>query len=163
MIFCWCWGPPNRLAASTRDASRYHKKCPHSPHPCLSALVQVVVDKNGKDTVPLARYAARYWATHALVENVASCIRDRTKCLFDLDKLYLAPLWVQLHCVDDTPRAFRAEIRTSKQPGAVPLYYVAVRVTLPSTRKDSNFPAHTFPRAPAEHSSTFPRAFSLSC
>src|SRR6266702_2260861 len=97
----------NRLAASTRDASRYHivLKNVHTvlTLTCLSAIVQVAVDKNGKDTVPLARYAARYWITHALVENVASCIRDRTKCLFDLDKLYLASLWVQLHGVDDTP------------------------------------------------------------
>ncbi len=41
-------------------------------------------------------------------------------------------------------------------------YYSLYIRTQASTRKDSNFSAHTFPRAPAEHPSTFPRALSLS-
>ncbi len=40
-------------------------------------------------------------------------------------------------------------------------YYSLYIRTQSSTRKDSNFPAHTFPRAPAEHLSSFPRAHSL--
>ena len=84
-------------------------------------LLQDPVDENGAPPGPLAKYAARYWATHARVKNVASRIRDGIERFFDPDKPYFSA-WVKLHDIDS---GRFAHPKLKIQPGAAPLYYAA--------------------------------------
>ncbi len=117
----------DRLATSTKDISRYHISPEDAntviAQACLGVLLRDPVDNNVTDSVSLAGYAARYWVTHAQVENVASRIRDGMKHLFDPNKSYVSA-WIQLHDVDygyDPD-----DLLIKRQPEAAPLLCCAL-------------------------------------
>ncbi|KAI9453276.1 hypothetical protein BJY52DRAFT_1225714 [Lactarius psammicola] len=118
----------DRLATSTKDISRYHIVLKDAntviSRACLGVLLRDPVDQNDADanSVSLALYAARYWVTHAQVENVASSIRDGMQYLFDPDRPYFSA-WVKLYDIDH--RRWSPRLKTRMQPEAAPLYYAA--------------------------------------
>jgi hypothetical protein len=118
----------DRLATSRRDISQYHI-CLEDAHTVLAqaSLAVLLCDpdiNSHADSTVLAGYAARHWMTHALVENVASQLRDGMEDLFDLDKPYFEA-WVQLHDIDANHR--RDFLKTpDSDPAARPLYYAAL-------------------------------------
>jgi len=117
----------DRLASSTRDISHYHISLENAhtvlARACLGVLLSDSDDNNGANSVHLAGYAARHWMTHALVENVASRVRDGMEHLFDLDKPYF-DAWVQLHNVDHD--IFLGDMVNKKHPRAERFYYAAL-------------------------------------
>ena len=125
-----------RLAASSRDISRYHidLEPAHTilAQACMSVLLWLddrVEESGVKSSSPLAEYAAQHWVTHAQDERVSSRIRKAMEYLFDADKPYFAA-WLQLHDIDSKPSnslsgsTFYMVTRNSKS-GATPLYYAA--------------------------------------
>ena len=115
--------------ARFRDVSFYHIRL-EAAHTllvraCLGVLLQLDdrVDRDNIEDFPLARYAARYWATHAQTENVSSRIKDGMKCLFDEDKPHFAT-WLWIYDEDYWGRSM-STVRPEK-PKAVPLYYAAM-------------------------------------
>ena len=92
----------NRLAEPIKDVSRYHIRleAAHAilAQACLGVLLRLDddIDRDKIEDFPLARYAARYWTTHAQTENVLSRIKDGMECLFDADKPHFATWrWIQ--------------------------------------------------------------------
>jgi hypothetical protein len=116
----------DRLATSRRDISLYHISLEDAhtvlAQACLGVLLRDTDLKNGADSGPLARYAARHWVTHAQVQNVASRVRDGMQYLFDPDKPYFEA-WVRLHDLDD---GTNFATMSDPEPGARPLYYAAL-------------------------------------
>jgi hypothetical protein len=92
----------DRLSTLTKDVSRYHITLEDAntliASACLSTL-RDSVDKNGAAAAPLAQYAARYWVSHAQVENVAQRIRNGMEYLFDSDRPYFSA-WLKLYDSD---------------------------------------------------------------
>jgi hypothetical protein len=91
----------DRLAEPMRDVSCYHIRleAAHTilAQACLGVLLRLDdhVDRDSIKSFPLARYAARYWATHARIGNVSLRIKDGMECLFDADKPHFATwLWI---------------------------------------------------------------------
>jgi len=117
--------------ANAQHVSRFHIH-PKPAHTllaklCLSVLFHLDYSVDGAEInmkiIPLAGYAAEYWAEHARFEDVLSYIRDGVDLLFDEDKPHFA-IWVWLYImecdVDFLPPL--------GQPDASPLYmllYVA--------------------------------------
>jgi ankyrin repeat protein len=119
----------DRLADPMRDVSRYHIRL-QAAHTilvgaCLGVLLQLDdrVDRDNIEGFPLARYAARYWATHARIENVSSRIKDGMECLFDADKPHFAT-WLWIYDEDRWGRSMWT--MRPERPKAVPLYYAAM-------------------------------------
>ena len=120
----------NRLADLVKDVSRYHIRleAAHTilAEACLGVLLRLDdrIDRDNIENFPMARYAARYWATHARAEKESSRIKDGMECLFDADKPHFA-IWLWIYN-PDFPQAGRSlsTIRP-KKPEAVPLYYAA--------------------------------------
>ena len=117
----------NRLAEPIRDISRYHIRleAAHTilAQACVGVLLQLGdrIDRDSIENFPLARYAARYWATHARSEP--SHLKDGMECLFDADRPHFAT-WLWIHNEDEGGRSlstFGPEV-----PQAVPLYYAAM-------------------------------------
>jgi hypothetical protein len=119
----------NRLAEPIRDVSRYHIRleAAHTilAQACLGVLLRLDdhVDRDNIKDFPLARYAAQYWATHALFKNVSSHIKDGMECLFDGDKPHFAT-WLWIYNEDRDGRSMKT--RCPEKPEAVPLYYAAM-------------------------------------
>ena len=118
----------NRLAVSTRDVSRYHIRldAAHTilAQACLGVLLRLDdrVDRDNIENFPMARYAARYWHTHARFENASSRIKDGMECLFDADQPYFATwLWIY----NEDRQGVSMSTMCPEKPEAVPLYYVA--------------------------------------
>jgi hypothetical protein len=118
----------NRLVEPIKDVSRFHIRLEDAhtilAQACLGALLRLDddIDSDKIENFPLARYAARYWATHALVENVSSRIKDGMECLFDADKPYFATwLWIY----DEDQGVDSMPYMSPEKPEAVPLYYAA--------------------------------------
>ena len=119
----------NRLAEPMRDVSRYHIR-PEAAHTilaqaCIGVLLRLDdrVDQDSIKSFPLALYAARYWPTHARVENVSSRIKEGMECLFDADKPHFATwLWIYN---EDLYRNRPMSTNRPKKPEGVPLYYAA--------------------------------------
>jgi ankyrin repeat protein len=118
----------DRLAEPMREVSRYHIRL-EAAHTilvraCLGVLLQLDdhVDRDSIKSFPLARYAARYWATHVRIENVSSEIKDGMVCLFDADKPHFAT-WVW---IDDQATGRSMSTMGPEKPRAVPLYYAAM-------------------------------------
>jgi hypothetical protein len=118
----------DRLAERIRDFSCYHIRleAAHAifAQACLGVLLRFDdrVDRDSMGSFPLALYAARYWPTHARVENVSSRIKDGMECLFDADKPHFAT-WLWIYNEDqegDSMTTMRPE-----EPEAIPLYYAA--------------------------------------
>ena len=60
---------------------------------CLGILLQLdkdVITRDGLKELPLAKYAAEYWADHALLEDVSRNVEDGMKQLFDPSRSHLA-------------------------------------------------------------------------
>jgi len=119
----------NRLAEPIRDVSRYHiqLEAAHTilVRACLGVLLGLDdgVDRDNIEGFPLARYAARYWPTHAKVGNVSSRIKDGMECLFDADKPHFAT-WVWIY--DEDQWGDIMPTMHPEKPNAVPLYYAAM-------------------------------------
>jgi ankyrin repeat protein len=116
----------DRLATSTKDISRYHI-VPADAHTliaraCLGVLLCDPVDQKGADDDSgfLTLYAAEYWVTHALVENVAPRIRDGMERLFNPEEPFFCA-WVELY--DVAPHKWTPS--PPIQAGAAPSYYAA--------------------------------------
>ncbi|KAH9012608.1 ankyrin repeat-containing domain protein, partial [Lactarius deliciosus] len=122
----------DRLSATSGDVSRYHI-VPEPAHlilaqACLGVLLnsddRVVKEskegsgKNRAETIPLLKYAAEYWASHAQVGNVPSHLKGAMERLFDLDKPYFFE-WRQIH--DIYPTTLWDDYRPTN-----PLYYAAL-------------------------------------
>ena len=112
----------NRLAEPIKDVSRYHIRleAAHAilARACLGVLLRLDddIDRDKIENFPLARYAARYWTTHAQTENVLSRIKDGMECLFDADKPHFAT-WQWIQGPMDT--------MCPEKPELVPLHYAA--------------------------------------
>jgi ankyrin repeat protein len=81
------------------------------------------VDKDNIENFPLARYASRFWTTHARFENASPRIKDGMACLFDADKPHFAT-WLWMYNEDRTGRSMFT--KCPEKPEAVPLYYAVV-------------------------------------
>jgi ankyrin repeat protein len=113
--------------ADGRRVSRYH--VPLEPahlfvaQSCLSILLQLdkYLTKQSINEFPLARYAGRYWASHAKFGDVASQAEDLMKRLFHPDYHYFANwLWVY-----DTISEQSMESEDPSCPELSPLHYAA--------------------------------------
>ena len=115
----------DRLATSSKEISWYHVVLEDAntliARACLCVLLRDPVNENRVETAPLTQYAAEHWVAHALVENVASRIRDGMEQLFDPDRPYFSA-WVR-----SVDRDYWGSYWPSqKQAGAAPLYYAAL-------------------------------------
>jgi len=88
--------------SSNEEISHYH--VPLEPahtilaQACLGILLKLddSVDRDKIKSLPLAKYAAEHWATHAQFGGVSSYIKDGIECLFDPDKPHLvAWAWIR--------------------------------------------------------------------
>ena len=118
----------NRLAEPIRDVSCYHIRLKDThltlARTCLGVLLRLddLIDRDGIEGFPLARYASQYLDDHAQFENVSSRIEDGMKCLFDVDKPHFAT-WIWIFHED-----WDADSMSTMCPGkpdATPLYYAA--------------------------------------
>ncbi|KAH9055788.1 ankyrin repeat-containing domain protein [Lactarius deliciosus] len=92
----------DRLATTGGDVSRYYIDLEPAhlilAQACLGVLLNsdnCVIEEseegsseNKAKTVPLLKYGAEHWASHAQVGNVSSRVKDAMETLFDLDKPY---------------------------------------------------------------------------
>jgi hypothetical protein len=96
----------DRLASSDGDISQYHIR----PGPAHTTLVQACLRfllhldtptdyRENREHFPLANYAAKHWVAHAQFEDVASCVKDGMRTLFDPDKHHLAT-WDSIYEID---------------------------------------------------------------
>jgi hypothetical protein len=95
----------DRLAHSSRDISHYyivlepaHKIVAQA---CLGVLLRLddsIKEDNAGD-IPLVKYAAQHWFSHAGFENVASSIRDAMEYFFDADKPHWTA-WSRVEMLD---------------------------------------------------------------
>jgi ankyrin repeat protein len=117
----------SRLAEPIRDVSHYHIRleATHTilAQACLGVLLRLdgSVDRDNINNFPLARYAARYWTTHAQFENASSWIKDGMECLFDADRPHFAS-WLWIYNKD---RGLSMSTMRPEEPGTRPLYYAA--------------------------------------
>ena len=115
----------NRLAPSLGDVSQYniHLRSAHITltQACLGLLLHSDDSITAKivEHSPLAGYAARHWVEHAQFEDVASCVKDGMKRLFDADKPHFEA-WVGIYNID--PEV--SWVHNPKHPS--PLYYSAL-------------------------------------
>ena len=111
-----------RLTTAGGDISRYHIL----PEPAHAILTQACLgvllclddraDKQSAKDIPLAKYAAEHWVSHAQVENVATCVKHAMETLFNSEKPQFSA-WLRIYCVDPPERT-----RVSFSPPAyVPL------------------------------------------
>ena len=116
----------NRLAEPIRDVSQYHirLKAAHTilAEACLGVLLRLDdrVDRDSIENFPLARYAARYWPTHARFGNASFRIKDGMECLFDADKPHFAT-WVWI----EDWRGNSMSTISPEKPEVLPLHYAA--------------------------------------
>jgi hypothetical protein len=122
-----------RLATSNAVVSRYYidLEPAHTilAQACLSVLLGLDdhVDKEDIRNKALARYAARYWVSHAQLGNASSHLRKAMEYLFDPDKSHFVR-WLRIHDIDRFPPSgstFFLSMAWDKH-GAAPLYYAAL-------------------------------------
>jgi Ankyrin repeats (3 copies)/Ankyrin repeat len=119
----------DRLVEPIRDVSCYHIRleAAHTvlAQACLGVLLRLDnrIDCDNIESFPLARYVARYWPTHARVENVSSRIKDGMERLFDADEPHFAT-WLWIYNEDRRRRSMST--MHPEKPEAVPLYYAAM-------------------------------------
>ena len=124
-----------RLASSGSDVSRFHTllEPAHTimARACLGTLLRLddtCDEVDVEERLPLARYAAEHWVTHAQFEDVSPHIREEMQILFDADKPYFSA-WTRIHDIDVRPSCtspfwyFRVNLNI---PDAAPLYYAAL-------------------------------------
>jgi Ankyrin repeats (3 copies) len=93
---------------------------------CLGILLHLdkTITRNNLEGYHLAEYAARHWFEHARFGNVAQCVEDGMKQLFDPRKPHLA-IWVWI-CDPRHPSMNSERAERPSQPGGAPLHYAAV-------------------------------------
>ena len=118
----------DRLASGAGDTP-FHHIAPAPAHTilaqaCLGVLLRL--DDTTWETFvqrfPLANYAIRYWADHALFENVSLRIKDGIEDLFDLEKPHFSR-WIRIQDVDDNYGPLHET--GPEHLAAAPLYYSA--------------------------------------
>jgi len=121
----------DRLVEPIRDVSRYHIRleAAHTilAQACLGVLLRLDdrVDRDSIKGFPLAEYAARYWPTHARVENVSPRIMDGMGCLFDAGKPHYA-IWLSIYDEDQVRNPFSSICPEAFAAPTAPLYYAAM-------------------------------------
>jgi hypothetical protein len=98
-----------RLSSSSGSVSCYHV-CLEPAHTilaqaCLSILLQLddrVENNNFQQSLPLTRYAAEHWISHAQFEDVSLRIHKGMEYLFDLDKPHFSA-WLRFYNIDTHP------------------------------------------------------------
>ncbi|KAI0296792.1 hypothetical protein B0F90DRAFT_1819818 [Multifurca ochricompacta] len=119
----------NRLTRG--PASRYYipLKSAHLivAQACLAVLLQLDenININNIKDVPLALYAARYWADHAQFENLSSYLEDAMKRLFD-PKLPHFAVCVWIHSKDRDKGSQSMISDSPSRPAESPLYHAAL-------------------------------------
>src|SRR6266702_3108843 len=124
----------DRLTTASGDVSPYHIVLEPAhlilAQACFGVLLNLdnhvnkECDESGskrsdKD-IPLLKYAAEHWASHAQVGNVSSCLKYAMETLFDLNKPYFLA-WTQIRDIEpDTPGYGWKRLQPT------PLYYAAL-------------------------------------
>ena len=115
----------DRLAPSLGDICQYNIRLRSAHITLTQACLGLLLHSDGSVTEkiversPLAGYAARHWVEHAQFEDVASCVKDGMKRLFDAEKPHFEA-WVGIYNID--PEVSWEHIL--KHPS--PLYYSAL-------------------------------------
>jgi ankyrin repeat protein len=115
----------NILASPPGNLSRFHI-LPTAAHTifaqvCLGSLLHLEdhLDDESSKSLPLAKYAAQHWVTHAQFEDVASSVEDGMQSLFDPDQPHFSA-WVEAYDMDgQSDGKSQSEIPNS-------LYYAAL-------------------------------------
>ena len=97
---------------------------------CLGVLLHFDVDvtRASLEEFPLAKYAVKYWASHARIENVSSSVQDGIERLFDPSKSHLS-VWTWIDDPVNVGRNFlssESPDEATKSPGEAtetPLHY----------------------------------------
>ncbi len=91
---------------------------------CLGVLLSLDdgVNKDNIESVPLARYSAQYWTTHAQFKDVSLRIKDGMERLFDANSPHFAT-WLWIYNDDQDGRSISTEC--PEKPEVAPLYYAA--------------------------------------
>ncbi len=123
------------LATSNGDVSYYHVnlKPAHTTlaQACLSVLLQLddsgAAEDDFEQSLPLARYAAEHWVSHAQFEDVSTRLWKGMEDLFNQDKPHFSA-WLQLCDIDTNPVSGSTFSLFSviKKSEASPLYYAAL-------------------------------------
>jgi Ankyrin repeats (3 copies)/Ankyrin repeats (many copies) len=122
-----------RLTAASGEVSYYHidLEPAHTilAEACLGVLLQIQdgVERSTPEDHPLARYAAKHWATHAQFGEVSSCLHKGMEYLFDANKPHFNA-WLTLYDIDTFPNSdatFSVFALPGKSPAAA-LYYAAL-------------------------------------
>src|SRR5260370_24582022 len=79
---------------------------------------------------PLARYAAKHWATHAQFGGVSSRLQKGVECLFDPGKPHFR-VWLTIYDIDAQNAPFDEvaifyDFAPDDKSAAAPLYYAAL-------------------------------------
>ena len=113
------------LMGDRLSTSRYHI-LPEAAHTVLAQLSLRIllrldgrVDRRNVMRIPMARYAARYWVSHAQVGSVSSQVMGTMKILFDLDRPHFAA-WVGIYDID-SPACWCSRWNAQR-----PLYYSVI-------------------------------------
>ncbi|KAH9052937.1 ankyrin repeat-containing domain protein [Lactarius deliciosus] len=117
----------HRLATASGDVSLYHI----DPEPAHLILAQACLgvllnsddcgsSENRAKTIPLLKYSAEHWASHAQVGNVSSRLKDAMETLFDLNRPFF---WAWKRVYDIFPDALG---NSRLLPPNNPLYYAVL-------------------------------------
>jgi ankyrin repeat protein len=118
----------SRLASSSEAVSRYHilLEPAHTllAQACLGVLLCLddAVDKTIAKNIPLAQYAAQYWADHARFSEVSSWISEAMEYFFDADKPHWAA-WIRVYDIDVSWECYSPLDGIQR---ACPLYYASL-------------------------------------
>ena len=124
----------DRLRTSEVGNIRYYHillKAAHAilARACIAVLLQLdkMVDKERLRTLPLARYAARYWIDHTKFGDMTSRIQDTIELLFDPHKSYF-PVWARFQTVDGVffPDSTKAHPKHPRGTKTTALYYAVL-------------------------------------
>ena len=120
-----------RTAESNRDISCYHivLEPAHTivAQACLGVLLRLDEHIDGEifNNLPLARYAAEHWVSHARFGNVSSLVEDGIDRLFDVEKPYFA-MWRWVSQFKHTPTLKRTPTMNFNLPVEAPLCIAAL-------------------------------------
>ena len=120
----------DRLASCLEEVSKFY--IPDEPshailaQACLGVLLSLDdrTDNDSIENIPLCRYAAEYWAKHAVVGNVESQIKDALDYFFDMDNPHFQAL-ARIYYQRDLLRVSVDEEPTGVLRPAAPLYFAA--------------------------------------
>jgi hypothetical protein len=118
-----------RLAKAKHSISRFHVSMTPAhtivAQACLGVLLHLDenITKDSLKNFPLAEYAARHLAVHAMFENVSSYVQDGMKRLFDPSKCHVSVLiWIEFL---DYSWGRSKRFERPEDALEIPLHYVA--------------------------------------